>query len=357
MNLEVIPIEEFEEHKDFEKYIDATKKEDIFFDFEYLLANDKHENGKTQIALFLKENELIGSFSFILKDFEHNNANYFDIITPYEYGGILTYSSNKEVFKQISQVFKKYCTQNKIISSFQRIDPLLYKRIDIYKENLSLELVKQNICVDLSENEDTIFSNFHKNNRRDIRYAIRNGVSVIAHKPSKESIDTFYQIYKKTMDGKDANQFYYFNESYFHALTSFPESKLNIFIAYDQSKKPFSAALIFKKGRYSHYHLSGTNRDYAKLCGNNLLLYEVIIKMKHEGRLFFHLGGAASSQEGLYRFKKKFSKKTMPYYVVKSVFNNYLYNQISQDLIESGKLSSEDLDSSFFPLYRKIKNE
>ena len=353
MKLEVIPLKVFKEHKLFEMYLKVTSGEDIFFDFEYLVANDNHENGNTLVALFHDQGKILISYAFVRRPFRYQSQIFYDLITPYEYGGILIHSKNQNGLKRFNIAIEDYCKENNIVAGFQRIDPMINLQIEHYKEEFDISLVNQNIYVDLKNSEETIFSDFHKNNRRDVRYALRNGVNIKPYKPSKESMNIFYEIYKDTMDGKGADQFYYFNKKYFRQLENFSSDKLSVFIAYTKDEEPFSAALIFKKGKYSHYHLSGTNRAFTKLCGTNLLLYNAIIKMKSEGRTYFHLGGAAKSQEGLYRFKKKFSKKTIPYYVAKRVFNNYLYNQINQDLLKEGKLTQEDKNSNFFPLYRK----
>jgi hypothetical protein len=353
LKLEVIPIKDFIDHKLFDLYLEITSQKDIFFDYEYLVVNDNHENGNTFIALFHNQNQILASYAFVKRSFIHKNESLFDLITPYEYGGVLIHSGGNSAFIKFKTAFEGYCNENDIITDFQRVDPFINDQVERYAEEIDLNLINENIYVDLKESEEKIFSNFHKNNRRDVRYAIRNGVTIESHAPSKKSINIFYNIYKETMEGKDANQFYYFNESYFKALETISPDKLSVFIAYNKDNVPISSALILKKADYCHYHLSGTNRDYAKLCGNNLLLYKVISIMKKKGKEYFHLGGAAKSQEGLYRFKKKFSKKTIPYYIVKRVFNNYLYNQINQDLIKDGRLVQEDLNSNFFPLYRK----
>lgn len=354
MRLEVIPVEVFKNHKIFEQYLIKTSKEDIFFDIDYLFVNNKHEDGISYVALLVEDTEILASFAFVKRSYIHNNHEYYDLITPYEYGGVLTFSNNKSVFYEFYSRFENYCIKNNIITIFQRIDPFLRENLATYNKYLNLTKANDNVYLDLNQSEDQIFNNFHKNNRRDVRYAIKNGVSVECYNSSSEAIGVFLELYKRTMDSKGAKSFYYFNDEYFEALKCLSPDKLDVFIAYSKENNPISAALILKKGFYSHYHLSGTNRDYTKLCGNNLLLYKAILKMKSEGKLYFHLGGAAKSQNGLYRFKKKFSNHTIPYYISKKVLNTYLYNKINEELILTGDLKKEDINNSdFFPLYRK----
>lgn len=356
MKLKVFSLAELKETKGIcQTYQELTSEKDVFYDLEYLSVNALHEEGDTFIALLLNEQEIMVSYAFVKRTFNYLNYKFDDIITPYEYGGVVLHVSDINMLITFEDAFREYCNENNILTDFQRINPFENKIVEHYPVDINIEEINNNIIVDLNQSEETIFSNYHKNNRRDIRYAVRNGVIIEEHKPSEQSISLFYNLYKKTMDIKDASKFYYFNFEYFEALKSFSSEKLSVFIAKSIEGESISAALILKNGVFSHYHLSGTDRNLAKLCGTNLLLHQVIINMKKEGKKYFHLGGAAKTQQGLYSFKKKFSQKTIPYYVVKRIFNNYLYNEINLKMIKSNSLDQAMVDSNFFPLYRKLK--
>ena len=63
----------------------------------------------------------------------------------------------------------------------------------------------------------------------------------------------------------------------------------------------------------------------------------------------FHLGGGLGGKEdSLFKFKSGFSKNTADFYLIKSIFNVPLYDELSQDT---------DENIEFFPAYRaKIKD-
>lgn len=318
-------------------YKESTIDKDIFFDLNYLFVNDFHESGTTKIAIKFKNDSIGIIFPFVEREiFE---SEYKDIITPYEYGGILVLDEN--CLDNFYIEFQKFCYENKIVTGFFRLNPFIEHNV------FNKELSTENIYIDLKNSEETIFLNYHKNNRRDIRYAKRNNVKVVFEDPNEKNIEQFKSLYISTMDSKNASSIYYFNDSYFKKLILL-KNNLKVGIAFDAEDNMLSSALFIYKSRYCHYHLSGANREFTKLCGTNLLLHEAIIKFKTLGISFLHLGGASKSQLGLYSFKSKFSKERIKYFVSKSIFNEYLYNSLNNQY----KKDITEVENSFFPIYR-----
>ena len=324
----------------------------IYLDLEYLAINDIHESGETYVALLVDGNRWI-SYPFIKRSFQYKGKTYADITTPYEYGGECAYHNDKELLYSFRQRFNQYCIEQNILTEFQRIDPFSILHFDD-DDNAEYLKVKENVVIDLEQSEDNIFSNYHKNNRRDIRLAKRNLVKVKRNAPSKSVVNEFKELYYSTMDAKNTTDYYYFNEDYFKALSAISEDKMDVYTAHTEEGVLASAALVLKKNRIAHYHLSGTNRSYTKLCATNLMLHEMAIHLKKEGYSYFHLGGAASSQEGLYRFKSKFSNDRKDYYVCKRIFDTKVYDELNQQIIKDKELYNQTIDKGFFPLYRKL---
>ncbi len=353
MTFKVIRVEDFE--LDLKKaYKSFSEQADIFWDLDYLLKNSLHEDGESWIALLIEEKNIKAAFPFVKRKMHYKEHCFFDIVTPYEYGGLLVNPSNEELVEIFDAKFVNYCLSENIVCEFRRINPFLKDQCGFISD-LIRRKANDNIYVDLNKTEEDIFSSYHKNNRRDIRIALKNEVKVICHAPSESSIAIFMNIYRSTMDAKNADQYYYFSEEYFEGLKKMSSDHLKVFVAYSADGSPISSALVLTKGIHSHYHLSGTDRAFSKLCGNNLLLHTVILMMKELGCQFFHLGGAAGSQKGLYQFKKRFSEKTIEYFTAHRIFNNYFYHKINKQIIAENNLNESLLEDNYFPLYRLLK--
>jgi lipid II:glycine glycyltransferase (peptidoglycan interpeptide bridge formation enzyme) len=342
-------ISEVSHSQDF--YLSDLDNSDIFFDPDYLFANQSHEAGITYIAVLFKDKNPLILFPFVLRKFTFEGEIYHDVITPYEYGGILRLSNDPEHEAYFKQQWNQYVEEKNILTEFLRLDPFFDFGF-LKKWGYDVIKTRDNIVIDLKKDEDQLFDSYHKNNRRDIRYARRNGVQIKRFAESKEAMEIFTRIYLATMDKKSAKDFYYFDEEYFEQLAKLNADKLSVFIAYNPEDKPVSAALVLHKLPYAHYHLSGTDREYTRLCATNLLLHEAALYLKNEGYTYFHLGGAAKDQQGLYRFKQKFSSETIPYFIARKISNPYFYRTISKKIIEQKEQKGEPVNSSFFPLYR-----
>jgi serine/alanine adding enzyme len=151
---------------------------DIFYDRKYLEINNFAEEGDTYVAYFQRDNTLI-IYPFVKREIPiKTQEQYFDIITPYEYGGpIIIGEKSIELLHAFVQDFENYCSKNNIVSEFIRFNPVLQNQ-EMLGKFYPIDFAKDNIVLNLSKSEEEIFGDFHKNNRRDIRLAIRKGVSV-----------------------------------------------------------------------------------------------------------------------------------------------------------------------------------
>ena len=164
-----------------------------------------------------------------------------------------------------------------------------------------------------------------------IRKAEKNGLEYIADN-NYEYIQDFIRIYEKTMTRLDAEDFYYFDNNYYSNFVKYIADS-GFLGAVRLKDKIVGAALFMQSGKYGHYHLAGSDRDYSSLGINNFLLWNTIIEMKNRGVEQFHLGGGTSddSNDSLLKFKKTFSRTEKEFYIGKWIFDESVYNQICTD--------------------------
>ena len=91
-----------------------------------------------------------------------------------------------------------------------------------------------------------------------------------------------------------------------------------------------------------------TLHEYQKYQANNLLLYEAMLFFKKKGVPIFDLQGG---REGVYNFKKSFSKNRANFYTAGIVHNRSVYNE----LIRYKEKYTGSGTFDFFPQYRLKK--
>jgi len=324
---------------------------DIYFEEKYGRLYEKIENGKVDI--FEYKNELGSIRNMFIKreiPMKIDNKTYYDLITPYGYGGPIIVNcidniSRQKLVQEYYKSFKTYCEANDIVSEFIRFHPILENHND-FKDIYNVQYMRKTLGTNLKDFDDPIQSEFSKKCRNVIRRALRNGITFKIEK-NPDKLDEFKDIYYSTMDRNNANEYYYFDDEYFNNIISnFKENIILVKAIYEE--KTIAAGLYFVFNKIIHEHLSGTLNEYLELSPAYILGYAVTLWGKENGYELIHHGGGRSNSEhdSLFKFKKKFAKNTeFDFYVGKKVWNIEVYNKLCE-------LKGIDRNTEFFPAYR-----
>lgn len=324
---------------------------DIYFNENYGKLYETVENGKA-IVYKLKTKDGIIHNQFIKREIPielNDNNKYYDITTPYGYGGPVIIECNgdkNKLLKDYEENFKNYCYENNIISEFIRFHPIINNALD-FKSTYNPECIRKTLGTNLEIYEDPIHEEFTKSCRKSIRQALNKGITYNINE-CPENLDDFKKIYYLTMDRKSAQEYYYFPDNYFeNILNNFKDNIVVTEAIYNG--KVIASGLYFVYNEFIHTHLSGTDTNYIKLAPSYILRYGTVLwGKKHGYKLIHHGGGLSNSEEdSLYKFKRQFSKNTdFDFYIGKKIWNQNIYNEMC-------KIKNVNNESDFFPAYRK----
>lgn len=325
--------------------------QDLYFELNYGKLYEAIESGICEEFIF--ENELGKVRHLFLKrqiPISFSNVQYYDLVTPYGYGGPLmsgALEENKaELAKNFEAAFHEYCVHNKVVSEFIRFHPLLLNAHDfagIYKTQHRRCTTGTNLL----DYEDPVQSEFSKSTRRNIRNAHKAGATFNVTVNPK-GLKNFKEIYYSTMKRNNAEAVYYFNDQYFtDCLRLLGEHIVLTEVSF--GGKTIGMGLSFAYGPYIHTHLSGTLEEYHHLSPAYLLQYALAIWGKENGYHLIHDGGGrtSDSKDKLFLFKKQFGKNTeFDYFVGHKIWNKEIYQQLC-------KSAGTQDESDFFPAYRR----
>lgn len=326
------------------------KSIDLYFDENYGKLYEKIEKGKAEIFKFENEDGKITN-QFLIREIPEkvNGKTYYDIVTPYGYGGpIINYlKGNKEnLLKEFEKNFKKYAEERNIVSEFVRFHPIKENAIDM-KPIYNSTYMRKTLITKLDE-EDVVKKQISKSARKNIRQALNKGVIYkITEKPN--DISVFKNIYYSTMDRNHATDYYYFDDEYFQNILNYYKENLILIEAIFEGKT-IAAGIYFIYNDIIHIHLSGTLTEYLYLSPAYILRYALIlwgIEHNNKYKIIHHGGGRSNSEEdSLYLFKRNFAKLyDVDFYVGKKIWNKEIYDELcNMKNVE---------DDGFFPAYRK----
>ncbi len=275
------------------------------------------------------------------------HGKYFDLETPYGYGGPLSDNMiSEESQKRFLSELEDYCKKNNIVSQFVRFHPLLENH-NVVPLAIETKYLRDTIYIDTSSPE-LIMANMDSKNRNMVRKAIKNGVT-IERRPISEYKE-FMAMYEETMLKDEADEYYTFHEDYFKSQEALKDNAC-IFYAIREGK-PIAGSIMYYNDRFVHYHLAGTHTEFRKFSPSNLLLYEVACWASSQGMQQFHLGGGMAPDDNLFGFKKQFNKNGRKQFVVgRTVFDRDAYEVL---LCLRSKIDSEfDIANSRMIQYRR----
>lgn len=348
--LQIFSIEQSEQ---WDKIVRSFKEYDIYWLSGYVKAFKLHGDGEPQLYYF-DDSRCRGINVIMKRDIAADNRfrgkisenSYWDIISPYGYGGWIIEGDETE---RLFDEYEQYCEKNRIICEFVRFHPML-KNHNYCERNYHIVPLGDTVVLDL-ESPEIIWNNFTSKNRNMIRKAKKNGIKIyMARNPDIYKI--FRKIYNETMERDHAEEYYYFEETFYESiLDDLPQNAQIFYAEYDE--KIIAASIVLTANGRMNYHLSGSIKKYSSLAPTNLILYEMALWGNANGYKTLYLGGGVGSKEdSLYKFKKSFCRRnnTNKFYIGKKIFNEEKYNELCS--LRNIEIKQNSLDEGFFPKYR-----
>lgn len=332
--------------KQWDDVVRSFAEYDVYYLSGYVKAFHIHGDGEPQL-LYYDENGLRAIYVYM----KRNTAmdGFYDSITPYGYGGtIFEGDICTENLQTFWIAYLRKMKEENIVDNFVRYHPVL-ANADSMKKISEVIYLGKTVAIDLTSPE-VIWENIVSKNRNMIRKAEKNGVE-IHHSHDFSLFEDFRRIYNVTMEKDHADEYYYFQEPFYRALHDGLSGNYEMFYATYNGQIIAMSIMIFAN-KQMHYHLSGSLSEIRHLAPSNLLLYKAALWGYEQGFKTFHLGGGVGCEEdGLYKFKAAFNKKSdCQFSIAKMVFDEDKYNHLVDE--RASKDVKFNKKSNFFPLYR-----
>lgn len=303
----------------------APEQKDVYYTEEYVRLYET--DAERALCYVYTEDEKCFLMPFLSRAFTHKGETYYDFETAYGYGGPIYNTEDDSFIQSAWSAFMEYANQNNYVCGFVRFHPIM-NNVKGFGNYGNLYLDRKTIAMDLSAGiEATWMNEIHTKNRNVIKKGEKNRLKFIvddnyAHLPE------FISLYNSTMDKLSAEDFYYFQDSYYENLKqNIPDSFLGVV---EHEGRIVAAAIFFYSLPYGHYHLAGSDRSALSLSPNNFLLWNAAKELTVRGVQKFHLGGGTdgSEENSLYQYKRKFSKSEYQFSFGKLMFNQEVYDSV-----------------------------
>lgn len=165
--------------------------------------------------------------------------------------------------------------------------------------------------LNLSNNEDQIFSGLKDTTRRNIKKAIKEGVE-LRIEATEKSLKEFYRlnVLTRKRHGLPPQPLTFFKEIFDHILSR----GLGLVVLAFYKEKAIAGAIYFHFGDTAIYKYGASDLLYQHLRPNNLVMWEAIKWYSRKGYKKFCLGRTEPENQGLIQFKSGWGAKEYKIY-------------------------------------------
>jgi hypothetical protein len=319
---------------------------------DYIEFAARYEGG-TPVAFLAKEQDAALLAPLLIRELPASLGapnDWCDAATPYGYPTpLLVPEGNATALERFLAAFHQVGRERGIITAFFRLHPLLPLPEKALLDNGTLVEHGQTISIDLSLPLQEMWTQTSRNHRQNIRKLLRTGFQVELDR--WEYLEDFIAIYRQTMERCEAEDFFYFSDSYFTDLRTVLGEDLHIWAVISPQKEVAAGGLFSAVGGIVQAHLAGTADKYLHYAPAKLMFDSARRWAKETGNTVMHLGGGVGcDDDSLFRFKAGFSKWTTDFYTFRMVLDQEKYTTLNGSWQK--RCAGHEEDPDFFPKYR-----
>ena len=219
----------------------------------------------------------------------------------------------------------------------------------------SISSGRPTVLLDVTDGSSA-WAGMKKGCRSTVRKAQRNGYTGGVRPAARSDLlagGDFRRLYEATMQRRDADALYVFDDGYYVDLLEGLGPNLLVAEVRGPDGDVVSSSLLMRHGERLHYHLAGSWPDAARMGSNNLMLWTGIQYAIEQGLSQFHLGAGAAGRDGIFRFKRSFGGRELHYDVSGLIVDDEAYQAKVKGRADELHVSVDTLlESGYFPAYR-----
>ncbi len=177
--------------------------------------------------------------------------------------------------------------------------------------------------------DETLFALYDETARRNVRKARKSGVEWRIDN-SAESLSFLYETHDANIRGVGGLPK---SQDFFHAVPALiPQRQWRLYIA-EYAGKRVAALLVFRFNFTVEYYTPAISEAFRSLQPLALLVHEAMRQAAGEGYRWWNWGGTWKSQLGVYRFKRKWGARDMPYHYYTRLLDARLLRRSRDELL------------------------
>lgn len=283
--------------------------------------------------------------------FESHNFEppWMDAVSPYGYGGPFT-SGAEVAWHDYYVDLLAWMRASRVLTCFVRmsLDAQVLRNPSI--DGFTAKAISDNVVVDTTRPMAEQWQHYAHKVRKNVNKARREGLRVGISRCLSD-IPSFLAVYYETMERRQADARYYFDERFFESLEGGGASLLQADV-FDREGRVVSTEIVLESDASLYSFLGGTLADSFVHAPNDLLKHEVIAYASAHGKKRFVLGGGYEHNDGIFRYKRGFDVDgVVTFFGLQLIADETVYDSVSPKHGVANRAT--EAESSYFPRYRQ----
>ena len=275
-----------------------------------------------------------------------------DLASP-EYNGPIVVAepgAEDDLLRRYRSAVDEYCSDLGVVTEFVRLHP--FETRDATLRALSpLVSVSDVVYVDLRGGYTSARAGYQKRRLTQVRQAETAGVEIRFASPDADASQRFSDLYAETIAGKsDVKSYHRRPAGFFASLFRHLGERALLVESYVEGALA-SAAIALLGPRRAWYMYAGRQPNAATKGAHKLLLDRLVAKASERGLEALVLGGGFDPGDGLYYFKRGFSKLTLPVRQLRRVHDGATLALLEQAKAEHDSALGIETRHDYFPSY------
>lgn len=318
---------------------------DLFLNQSYGKLYEEVYDGKCEVFEF---QSALGTVKHLFMKrkvpFEINRTTFYDLITPFTYGGPVIEDCLEEdkweLLNDFQNAFQEYCNDNNIIAEFVRFHPMAANSID-FLHCYELDYVEDAIGINISGHENPVADSFSAESIAKVLEAFKSGVEYEIYS-GEDKVDDF--IYFLTKVQKNAGRQ---SQRYFNGCKELMDKRL-IFVEAKFDGEVIGMTMGFLSDNILTTHLILTDEIGDHVDAAYVMHYGLTVWSKSHKVELIHLAGswANKSEDEKLAFNKQFAElPNYNYCIGRKIWNEKVYSELCNK-------ANVEMYIDYFPAYR-----
>jgi hypothetical protein len=243
------------------------------------------------------------------------------------HGGIL--ADGKESSRLLSGAYDEFLDREPLVAATVISNPLTGQDDLPLRHHLLDERISQMTEIPLDGDvENKILGTVEPSARRNIKKALGTGIEVAVE---NDQIDFLMSVHKATMQAMSGRAK---PDTFFRLVGDCFEAgrDYDLYVA-RLKQEAVAALLVFYYNRVVEYFVPATVGEFRSFQPLAVIIYKAMVDASRKGLKLWNWGGTWLTQQGVYRFKKKWSAHERRYFYYTFVKNQEIYHCRPEELL------------------------